>query len=98
MQLKKIMPMLCLLFLIGCGQPTYTDVTYLPTVAGKHRYSVSGIVMVPEFKKGVTKPYIEKIFTKTCPNGLRYIEFNEAINKDLGISVWVGWSAVFECK
>lgn len=84
--------------LSACGQATYNNVTYLPAVSGKARYSVSGVVMLPKFEKGATKPYIEKGFTKACPDGLRYIELHEAINKEIITGVWIQWNAIIECK
>lgn len=90
--------LVALLALAACGTPTM-QIDYLPaSPAGKNRYAVNGIVMVKKFEKGVTKPYIDKMMQGVCLNGYRYNSLQESLNKELGVSVWVQWEAVLECK
>lgn len=97
-KIKVIAVLAISLTLSGCGTPTM-QVEYLPvSPTGKSRYAVSGVVMVKEFKHGVTKPYIDKMMQGVCLNDFRYISLQETINKEMGISVWVQWNATLECK
>ncbi len=86
------------LCLSACGQPQI-QVNYLPvSTAGKARYTVHGLVMVPAYYEGVTKPYTDEYMKGVCLDGYDYKDLEEALNKEMGVSVWVQWIALLECK
>ena len=70
----------------------------LPTLEdGSARYSSNGLVMVKKVYEGVTKQYIEKGYSKACPNGLTYEEFFEVLSKVTPIGTWMEWKAIVKC-
>lgn len=72
--------------------------TMLPTIDGRDRYAISGLVMVPKVTEGVTKPYVEQGLAQTCTNGVEYEEFMEAPNKTTPLGTWMQWKGVVVCK
>ncbi len=98
MKTKFVLSALSLLSISACSSVADQRATLLPTIDGRDRYSVSGLVMVSEVKEGVTKPYIEKGMALACPNGLEYENFKEAMNKKTPIGAWMQWQSVVICR
>ena len=87
----------CGFVLSGCGS-TDQRATLVSMKAGKSVYAVSGLVMVPEFKEGITKPYVEKGLVLACPNGVDFRDYREGLNKRVPFGAWVQWEGEAACK
>ena len=95
---KTLFALVAVVLLSACGQPT-AQITYLEdSKPGKSRYQIDGLVMVPKYYKGVSKPYTDQYMAGVCLHGYKYIVSKEVINKEMITSVWIQWRAVLECK